>query len=98
MLLSTIEDVKIPKEDYASAINDFSRCLKLNPNYSYALNNTASCYIGLEEWEKAISFANKAIEINPNYTYAFYNRAIAKEMLRDLDGACSVGKKHMNLV
>ena len=42
---------------------------------------------------KSNFFCKQSNRVNPNYTYAFYNRAIAKEMLRDLDGACSDWKK-----
>ena len=43
----------------------------------------------MEDWENAINAADQAINLDPNYTYAYYNRAIAKEMMRDLEGACS---------
>ena len=40
------------------------------------------------DFKKAIEWANKAIAIDPNYAPAYLNRGIAKEVLRDLDGAC----------
>ena len=42
-----------------------------------------------EEWDKAITDCDKAISLNADYAYAYYNRAIAKEMKRDLKGACA---------
>jgi tetratricopeptide (TPR) repeat protein len=37
--------------------------------------------------------ATRAIALDPNYAAAYVNRGMAKEMLRDLDGACADWKK-----
>jgi hypothetical protein len=32
---------------------------------------------------------DKALTLNPEYMEAFFNRGVAKEMLKDLKGACA---------
>ena len=44
--------------------------------------------IDLEDYVAAIEKCDTAININPNLMEAYFNRGIAKEMTRDLEGAC----------
>jgi tetratricopeptide (TPR) repeat protein len=74
---------------YDEAIADFTEAIKLDPKYAYAYNNRAACYIKQQKYKEAIADCDKAIQIDANYGLAYLNRGIAKEMTRDLAGACS---------
>ena len=74
---------------YSEALADFGKAVQINPEYAVAYNNQASVYIRMEKWEEAVKACDKAIELNPEYTEAYFNRGIAKEMLKDLSGACA---------
>ena len=63
-------------------------------NYT-TYNQTAKEYYnsGLKKHQNgdyygAISEYTKSIELDPNFSYAYFNRGIAKEILKDLNGAC----------
>jgi tetratricopeptide (TPR) repeat protein len=45
----------------------------------------------------AISDYTKAIGLDPDYAAAYNNRGVAKELIGDLNGACSDWKKAANL-
>lgn len=70
------------------ALNDFTKAIEINPNYAPAYSNRAGIYFQKGEYEKAKKDADKAISLDPKMADAYLNRGMAKEMLRDLDGAC----------
>ena len=74
------------KED---AKKDFEKALQLNPKYAAAADNLSAIYFKQKDYKKAFEFANNAITYDPNYAGAYVNRGIAKEMLRDMEGACN---------
>jgi tetratricopeptide (TPR) repeat protein len=49
-----------------NAINDFSECIALNPNYIDAYLGMANCYIEKEQYKNAILLLNKKINIDTN--------------------------------
>ena len=49
------------------AIKDFSKAIKLNPNYALAYNNRGIAKDNLGLYEEAIKDYDKAIKLNPNY-------------------------------
>lgn len=75
--------------DYEKALADFLKAIDLSPEYAYAHNNLASAYIKLEKYQEAEDAAGKAISLDPEYGFAYLNRGIAREMIRDIPGACS---------
>ncbi len=77
------------KDDFKRAAEDFRQAIKADPNYAFAHNNLAGALIKQEEYADAIRAADKAIELDRNYGYAYLNRGIAREMVRDIPGACS---------
>lgn len=76
-------------EDYDSAVTDFQKAIEISPEYAYAHNNLASAYIKLEKYQEAVDAAGMAISLDPEYGFAYLNRGIAREMVRDIRGACS---------
>ena len=51
----------------------YNQVLKINPNYSQALYNLGTIFIGLKKYQKAKEYYEKAIEINPSYADALNN-------------------------
>lgn len=84
-------------ENYEKAVADFKKATTLAPDYAYAHNNLASAYIKLEKFQEAVNAAGKAISIDPEYGFAYLNRGIAREMVRDIPGACSDWEKASSL-
>lgn len=82
---------------YAEAEADFKAAIAQDGSYSYAFNNLASVYIKQERYKEAIESAGKAIQLSPEYGYAYLNRGIAREMVRDIPGACSDWEKAENM-
>jgi tetratricopeptide (TPR) repeat protein len=76
-------------KEYDQAIDVFNECLKHNKNYAFAYNNLGLCYYRKEDYKLAIEAFTKAITLKSDYGEAYVNRGSAREMTRDLDGACS---------
>lgn len=76
------------KEENEAAKTSFDKAISMeaeNPTY---YNDRASHYIRIENYKDALTDLNKALKIRPEFGRAYYNRGIAKEMLRDEEGAC----------
>ena len=63
--------------EFQQAVNIFEAILKLNPNNSLMLMNTAKCYEQLKNNDKALEYAEKSVEI-------FADNEEAQEMIRRL--------------
>ena len=74
LFLQGIIDLK--QEDYDSSIAKNTLCLAMSPEYFYAYNNRACCYIEKEECEKALNDLNKSLKINPDFYESYMNRGI----------------------
>ena len=84
-------------KDYDNAIEAFNECLTLKKDYQYAYNNMGLCYYRQKEYKLAIEAFTKAIAIDSKYGDAYVNRGSAKEMSRDLEGACNDWKEAQRL-
>ena len=80
---------KYNSENYKGALSDFSKAIKINPQYEDAYNERGNVKLDLKIYKGAISDYTKAIKINPQFGDAYYNRGLAKENLEDFDGAIS---------
>lgn len=81
------------QEKYDEAAKDFEKAIGLDPSYAFAHNNLASTLIKQEKYQEAITSAGKAIALDSNYGFAYLNRGIAREMVRDIPGACADWEK-----
>ncbi len=84
-------------KDYDNAIETLNECLNKKKDYAYAFNNIGLCYYKKKEFSLAIEAFTKAIALNPNYGEAYVGRGAAKEMARDMVGACSDWEKAESL-
>ena len=87
------QEQQLNTNDFAGAIADFDAALKQKPNYTLAMNNMASAYIKKKDYKSATEWANKAIQADAKLAAAYVNRGIAKQMLKDEEGACADWKK-----
>jgi len=88
---------KVKLKDYYSAIEDYSKALELNPNYTDAFNNRGNAKFKLKDYYSAISDYSKAIELEPNYSKVYRNRGDMKFILEDFYGAISDYNKAIEL-
>jgi tetratricopeptide (TPR) repeat protein len=62
------------EKNYDRAIQDYSKAIELNPNYTEAYYNRGIVFTNENNYDRAIQDYSKAIELNPNYTEAYNNR------------------------
>lgn len=88
---------KLNNKQYDEALSDFNSALKIKPDYIPALNNMASAYIKKKDYKSAVEWSNKAITLDSKSGNSYINRGIAKQMLKDEEGACADWKKAAEL-
>ena len=84
--------------DYQLAIDNFTRAIRIDPDYADAYYNRGNLYNALGNYEDAIADYTRAIRIDPDYANAYRNRGIAKEYsglpyCSDYIKACDLGDK-----
>jgi len=79
------------------AKKDFEKALAINPKYAPAASNLSAVYFKQKDYKKALEFGDKAVGADPKYASAFINRGMAREMNRDLNGACEDWHKAKDL-
>jgi len=77
-------------ESYQDSIKNYSKAIKLNPNYFEAYNNIGVAYTSWEKNDEAIKSFDKAIKINPSYAEAYNNKgnALKEKGEHQLAAAC----------
>ena len=92
---------KYDAEDYKGSIKDFTKAIKINPQYGDAYYNRGLAKEYLKDFEGAISDYTEAIEIYPkgeDAGDAYHLRGFSKEMLKDFEGAMSDYTKATKLI
>ena len=70
-----------------SAIKYFNKCLEINPNTDFALNNRGSVLFNhYQKYNEALADFNKAIRLNPSGDY-FLNRSYCYYRLNQFEQA-----------
>ncbi len=69
-------------KQYRSAIQDYTRAIRLNPRYGVAYNNRGLAYGGLLQHRRAISDFSQAIRLNPRSPFAYDNRGFSYHELK----------------
>ena len=69
-------------------INDYDKCLKENPNFSYAYFNRANLKCQKEDYIGAIEDYSEAIKVSNSFSEAYLNRALILLILDNKEQAC----------
>ena len=67
----------------------YEKAYALAPKNAIVLTHQGGVLVELENYELAIEKCNQALAENRELTEAYFNRGIAKEMIRDIKGACT---------
>jgi tetratricopeptide (TPR) repeat protein len=78
---------KLQKGDYAAAMADFNRVLRLDAKNAKAFSHRGLCQAGLKQFDKALPDFAKAIEIDPRHTYAYVGRGDIQFARREYEEA-----------
>lgn len=79
--------------DYAGAIADCNRALKINPKHALAYNNRANNKLRQGNYKGALADCNKSIALDSNSALPYYNRGFVYVNTGNLGGALSDWKK-----
>ena len=71
------EDSNEKDETYRKAVIQFTKAIKIMPEFPQSYNNRGTIYDETNEYDAAIRDYTKAIEIQPDYADAYYNRGNA---------------------
>ena len=83
-----IANNKSDSKDYQGAIENYTKAIELNPNYSIAYVNRGDSKIKIQDYKGAIADFSKAIELNPKNSDAYYNRGVSNSKLNQKESAC----------
>ena len=89
-------NAKTALKDHYGAISDYTKAIEISPRKD-AFYNRGNRKMNLKDYYGAISDYIKAIELDPKYIKAYINRSIAKEIIGDINSACSDAKKAFSL-
>lgn len=64
---------KYEEKDYIKAIDYYTRCITLNPNYKEAYYNRGLSCTALTQYKRAINDFLKAVELDKDYIFAYYS-------------------------
>ena len=75
--------------DYKYKIDNYTKCLRIDPDYADAYNNRGNVYTDLGNYSDAIFDYSIAIRIDPDDAQRYYNRGNAYQNLRNYEDAIS---------
>jgi tetratricopeptide (TPR) repeat protein len=73
--------------DYFTALDVFTKCLKVNPRDEVTLDYRGNVYVELKQIDLAIADFTKAIKCNPRYAKALFNRGCVYQLDNKIDEA-----------
>lgn len=68
-------DQLFDQQDFAGAVEAYSRAVEQNPQSAQALNDRGLAYYRLEDYAHALADLNQALALRPDYVNALTNRA-----------------------
>jgi tetratricopeptide (TPR) repeat protein len=72
------------ENNHRDAIDAFSKCIKLQPEYTTAFNNRGYSYLLIGQTEEAVNDFKKAISLAPSFPEAYNNLGLAYKQQGDL--------------
>ncbi len=88
---------KLEKQNYKGAISDYTKAIKINPEYGEAYQERGYAKEMLKNYEGAISDYTKAIKINPYNGEAYMDLHYVKISIEDYGGALSARNKALEI-
>jgi tetratricopeptide (TPR) repeat protein len=83
--------------DLGSAKKYYERAVKLNPNYSEAINNIGTIYYSQKSWRRAINQYKRALRIAPNSASIHSNLGTAYFARKDYEEALHAYQRALEL-
>ncbi len=77
----------LQRNDYAGAIEAFSRAIAMDPNLALAYVGRATAYVYEGNQQAALQDFNHALQLDPNMAEALYNRGVLLAQTGDTQGA-----------
>lgn len=75
------------KQQYGAAISDYDAAIRLNPNFSMALNNRAWAYYKWGRAGEGLADVERSLRLNPYSEHTWDTRAHIRQVLGDHAGA-----------
>lgn len=72
--------------DYSSVLDDYAKCLQINPKFAFAYYNEAYVKCKMKDYKGAMDDLNKAIALEKDFAEAYFNRGLTKIYLDDVEG------------
>lgn len=85
------------KSDYKNAVADYTKVLKLKPNYAEAYHNRGVTHLKQGEYTQALADFKSALKLKPNYADAYYGRGLAYSSLGKYSQAINDYNKTLKL-
>jgi tetratricopeptide (TPR) repeat protein len=77
----------LEKEDFKGALKSYSKALKKDPEFVYAIDNMALTYRRSGDNKNAVKYYLKSLEIYPEGSFALQNLAVAYTYMKDYTNA-----------
>ena len=77
----------LEKEDFKGALKSYSKALKKDPEFIYAIDNKALAYRRSGDSKNAIKYYLKSLELYPEGSFALQNLAAAYTYIKDYNNA-----------
>jgi tetratricopeptide (TPR) repeat protein len=77
----------LEKEDFRGALKNYSKALKKDPEFIYALDNKALAYRRSGDTKNAVKYYLKSLTIYPEGNFALQNLALAYTNMKNYSGA-----------
>jgi serine/threonine protein kinase len=88
---------QVSTRNYEQAIIDYTRAIKLDPQYAEAYNNRSTAHLLMGNYGQAVVDCSRAIDLAPDFVAAYVNRGIAYTGLRNYDEALADYAKALEL-
>ena len=89
--------INFEQKDYKTAIENFDKSIKQNPNFAFSYNNRAYAKYMLGDLKEAMKDINKSLSIFPKNSYAYKNKALVLIAQNKNSAACKELQKAIEL-
>jgi tetratricopeptide (TPR) repeat protein len=75
-------------QNYDDVIEDYNKCIRLDPGFWYAYYNLANVKAATNDYIGAIKSFSQAIEIEPKFAESYYNRGLTYIYIQEKEKGC----------